>query len=83
MVGIAEVVPEGRFDEDELYVWGFPVVVTAEPYRWQMGCGGSWVAIAGFQDPSCIRFTADGRRAFVCDRAVDSVYRLELEHVAN
>jgi DNA-binding beta-propeller fold protein YncE len=160
MVGIAEVVSGSRFSDDSLYVWGFPVVVTAEPYRWLMGCGGSWTwipkaeqvllahsalgaifdvtgggsyddfrdrrwvwglnlplgmtndpldddvyvtergtgaikrigsaggyarfaqpLVAGFQDPSCIRFTADGRRVFVCDRAVDTVYRIELEHV--
>lgn len=36
--------------------------------------------IAGFQEPSCIRFTPDGSRAYVCDRALDTVYRLELEH---
>jgi len=36
--------------------------------------------VAGFQDPSCIRFTPDGARAYVCDRAVDAVYRVELEH---
>jgi DNA-binding beta-propeller fold protein YncE len=160
MVGITDVVPGGQFDDDSLYVWDFPVVVTAEPYRWHMGCGGSWPSmpmagkfllghaglgavfdvtgggsyeelrerrfawgltlplgmavdprsedlyvaerstgtikrighdggyarfaqplIAGFQDPSCIRFAADGERAFVCDRAVDAVYRLELEYI--
>lgn len=162
MVGITDIVPGSRFSDDSLYVWDFPVVVTAEPYRWHMGCGGSWPGmpmagkfllghaglgavfdvtgggsyeelrerrfawgltlplgmavdptdedlyvaergtgtikrighdggyarfaqplIAGFQDPSCIRFAADGKRAFVCDRAVDAVYRLELEHVGS
>jgi len=38
--------------------------------------------VAGFQDPSCIRFTPDGARAYVCDRALDAVYRIELEHHA-
>lgn len=39
------------------------------------------VLVAGFQEPSCIRFTKDGRQAFVCDRAVGTVYRLELERL--
>jgi hypothetical protein len=38
--------------------------------------------IAGFQEPSCIRFTSDGSQAYVCDRALDTVYRLDLEHAA-
>lgn len=160
MVGIAEVTPGEMFSDDSYFVWGFPVVITAEPYRWLMGCGGSWPMItghgkvllahsalgaifdvtgggsydelrerrfawglnlplgmttdpvneeiyvtergsgaikrvgheggyarfaqpilAGFQDPSCIRFVPDGSRAFVCDRGVDAVYRVDLEHV--
>jgi DNA-binding beta-propeller fold protein YncE len=36
--------------------------------------------LAGFQEPSCVRFTPDGAQAYVCDRGVDAVYRLELEH---
>jgi DNA-binding beta-propeller fold protein YncE len=37
--------------------------------------------MAGFQEPSCIRFTADGKHAYVCDRALDTVYHLDLEHI--
>lgn len=37
--------------------------------------------IAGFKDCSCIRFTQNGETAYVCDRAVGTVYRLELRHV--
>lgn len=36
--------------------------------------------IAGFSEPSCIRFMPDGSEAYVCDRAWNAVYRLELEH---
>lgn len=35
--------------------------------------------IAGFRDPSCIRFTPDATAAYVCDRALGTVYRLSLE----
>ncbi|NOK79061.1 MAG: hypothetical protein GFH24_608434n18 [Chloroflexi bacterium AL-N5] len=35
--------------------------------------------IAGFAEPSCIRFMPDGTEAYVCDRAWNAVYRLELE----
>ncbi len=35
--------------------------------------------IAGFRDPSCIRFTPDASAAYICDRAVGTVYRLTLE----
>lgn len=160
MVGIAEVTPGESFSEDAVFVWGFPVVITAEPFRVLMGCGGSWPQIlmsgkillahsalgaifdvtpgggfedlrerrwawglslplgmtvdpldsdlyvteritgairrigpeggyarfaqpvlAGFQDPSCIRFNREGTAAYVCDRALDTVYRVDLEHV--
>lgn len=37
--------------------------------------------LSGFRDPNCIRFTRDGTCAFICDRAVGTVYRIELEHV--
>ena len=159
-VGIAKVVPGERFNvEKHPFVYNFPVVVTMEPYRLLLGCGGSWQTtmmdgrlilghaalgalfdvtsggsfdelrekryawgltqplgviidpidgnmyvcerstgvikriprdgdycrfaepfLAGFSEPSCIRFTADGTRAYVCDRAMDTVYRVELEH---
>lgn len=36
--------------------------------------------IAGFAEPSCIRFMPDGSEAYVCDRAWNAVYRLELEY---
>jgi hypothetical protein len=36
--------------------------------------------LAGFQEPSCLRFAADGSTAYVCDRALGTVYRIELEH---
>jgi hypothetical protein len=35
--------------------------------------------ITGFSEPSCIRFMPDGSEAYVCDRAWNAVYRLELE----
>jgi hypothetical protein len=159
-VGIAKVVPGERFNvEKHAFVYNFPVVVTMEPYRLLLGCGGSWQTtmmdgrlilghaalgalfdvtsggsfdelrekryawgltqplgmiidpidgnmyvcerstgvikriprdggysrfaepfLAGFSEPSCIRFTAEGTRAYVCDRAMDTVYRVELEH---
>ncbi len=37
------------------------------------------VFIAGFSEPGCIRFMPDGSEAYVCDRAWNAVYRLELE----
>lgn len=37
------------------------------------------VFIAGFSEPSCIRFMPDGSEAYVCDRSWNAVYRLELE----
>jgi DNA-binding beta-propeller fold protein YncE len=160
MVGIAEIIPGQQYSlERNAYVHGFPVVVTMEPYRTLMGCGGSWSTptmdgrlllghaalgaifdvtsggsfedlrnnryawglnlplgmitdpldgniyvterstgvikrvpraggysrfaepfLAGFHEPSCIRFTPDGKRAYVCDRGWDTVYRIELEH---
>ncbi|HEI8931171.1 MULTISPECIES: hypothetical protein [Citrobacter] len=38
--------------------------------------------IAGFQEPSCIRFLPDGSAAYVCDRAWGTVFRLELQHIS-
>lgn len=37
--------------------------------------------LVGFQSPSCIRFTQRGDIAFVCDRSVGTVYRVEFDHV--
>ncbi len=162
MVGIAEVVPGECFTtEKHAYVSNFPVVVTAEPYRKLLGCGGHWTGgikddrlllghaalgaifdvtpggtfdelrnrryawgltmplgmttdpldgsvyvaerttgvikriphaggysrfaepiLAGFQEPSCARFTPDGTYMYVCDRSWDTVYRVELEHTS-
>lgn len=43
MVGMAEVIPGQKYSlERHAYVYGFPVVKTMEPYRYLMGCGGSW-----------------------------------------
>ena len=38
--------------------------------------------IAGFQEPSCIRFLPDGSAAYVCDRAWGAVFRLDLKYVS-
>lgn len=37
--------------------------------------------LAGFQEPSCIRFMPSGEAAYVCDRAWGAVYKLELKHI--
>jgi DNA-binding beta-propeller fold protein YncE len=159
--GVVEVVPGGTFSaEGGTFVHSFPVVKTAEPFRNENGCGGSWATtlkdgrfmfghaalgaifdvtdggdfyslretryawglqqplgmiidpldgnlyvcerhngvikriphaggysrfaeplMAGFQEPSCLRFTADGKHAYVCDRALDTVFHLDLEHI--
>jgi hypothetical protein len=36
--------------------------------------------LAGFHEPSCLRFTEDGRELFVADKAWGAIYRIELEH---
>lgn len=36
--------------------------------------------IAGFQEPSCLRFTVDGSELYVADKAWGAIYRVELEH---
>ena len=39
--------------------------------------------LAGFQEPSCIRFLPDGSAAYVCDRAWGTVFRLDLKHIVD
>lgn len=158
MAGIAKIQEGEKYvREKHTYVTGFPVVLTLEPYRTLVGCGGSWTGsgfgnrllfshsalgavfdvtnggvyeelrdnlyawgldrplgmttdpidghvyicergagvikrihpnggysrfaeplLAGFRDCSCIRFTKDGKFAYICDRAVGTVYRAEL-----
>lgn len=159
MVGMAEIRPGSRYSLDDLFVYGFPVVKTMEPYPALLGCGGSWSGvllndrlilahaalgavfdvttggsfdelrssryawgltlplgmtvdpldgnlyvtergagvikripktggyarfaepfIAGFAEPSCIRFMPNGQTAYVCDRSWNAVYRINLEH---
>lgn len=35
--------------------------------------------VAGFKEPSCVRFTADGSSMFVCDMSACCVWRVEME----
>ncbi|RRA99225.1 hypothetical protein EHT25_26900 [Larkinella rosea] len=159
MSGIAQIEEGQIFDfKTHAYVFGFPVVLTLEPYRSLAGCGGSWSTavlddklmfshaalgaiydvseggsydqyrnslyawglnlplgmtidpinrqlfvcergngdikiinihggysrfaqplVTGFKDCSCIRFIKDGSIAYVCDRAVGTVYKLTFD----
>lgn len=162
MAGICRIKPGKDFEDSDIFVSNFPVVVQSEPYPHLAGCGGSWSGgdggsgtmffshyalgavfdvsnggtyedfrekrfawalsgplgfimdpidgdlyvvekgsgvikriskqggysrfaqplIAGFQEPSCIRFLPDGSAAYVCDRSWGAVFKLDLKHVS-